>query len=93
MSFVGPRPERPAMVDGLRQTIPYYDERHCVRPGITGWAQVNYGYGGSVEDTLRKVEFDLFYLKNLSLLLDVRILLRTVRIVLLGWGGDKGTPS
>jgi sugar transferase (PEP-CTERM system associated) len=87
MSVVGPRPERPALVEGLRRTIPYYDERHALRPGITGWAQVNYGYGGSVEDSLRKVEFDLFYLKNLSLLLDARILLRTVAIVLLGRGG------
>ncbi len=91
MSLVGPRPERPAMVERLSRTIPYYDERHTVRPGITGWAQVNYGYGGSVEDALRKVEFDLFYLKNLSLLLDVRILLRTVRIVLLG--KSEGLPK
>jgi sugar transferase (PEP-CTERM system associated) len=86
MSFVGPRPERPAMVDRLSEMIPYYNERHALRPGITGWAQVNYGYGGSVEDALRKVEFDLFYLKNLSLTLDARILFRTVRIVLFGRG-------
>jgi lipopolysaccharide/colanic/teichoic acid biosynthesis glycosyltransferase len=87
MSFVGPRPERPVMVDRLSQLIPYYDERHALRPGITGWAQVNYGYGASVEDALRKVEYDLFYLKNLSFLLDTRILFRTVCMVLFGRRG------
>src|SRR5205823_1582792 len=69
MSFVGPRPERPVFVESLRQAIPYYDERHSVRPGITGWAQVQYGYGASLEDAYRKLEYDLFYLKNMSILL------------------------
>jgi sugar transferase (PEP-CTERM system associated) len=86
MSFVGPRPERPEFVDSLRQQISYYDERHSVRPGITGWAQISYPYGASVEDALRKLEYDLFYLKNLSIFFDIAIILRTVRIVLMGEG-------
>jgi lipopolysaccharide/colanic/teichoic acid biosynthesis glycosyltransferase len=86
MSFVGPRPERPVFVDSLQQRISYYDERHSARPGITGWAQVSYPYGASVEDALRKLEYDLFYLKNLSVLFDCAIILRTVRIVLMGAG-------
>ena len=87
MSFVGPRPERPEFVQDLRQTIPYYDERHTVRPGITGWAQVQYRYGASVEDSFNKLEYDLFYLKNLSLVFDLVILFQTIRIVVSGHGG------
>jgi sugar transferase (PEP-CTERM system associated) len=87
MSFVGPRPERPEFVQELRKTIPYYDERHTVRPGITGWAQVQYHYGASVEDAFNKLEYDLFYLKNLSLTFDLAILFRTVGIALGGHGG------
>ena len=86
MSFVGPRPERPVFVDDLRQKISYYDERHSVRPGLTGWAQVSYTYGASVEDAFRKLEYDLFYLKNLSILFDCSIIIRTCRIVLMGQG-------
>lgn len=86
MSFVGPRPERPVFVDSLRQQISYYDERHSVRPGITGWAQVSYPYAATVEDTIRKLEYDLFYLKNLSIFFDCAIILRTTRIVLMGEG-------
>jgi len=86
MSFVGPRPERPCFVEELREQIPYYDERHSVRPGITGWAQVEYGYGASVEDAFRKLEYDLFYLKHLSILFDIAIVFRTVRVVLFGFG-------
>lgn len=86
MSFVGPRPERPVFVEQLREQIPYYDERHSVRPGITGWAQVQHSYGGTVEDSVRKLEYDLFYLKNMSILFDCAILLQTVRIVLFGRG-------
>jgi sugar transferase (PEP-CTERM system associated) len=86
MSFVGPRPERPVFVDQLRQEISYYDERHSVRPGITGWAQVEYDYGGNVEGAFRKLEYDLFYLKNMSVLFDFAIMLRTIRIVLTGSG-------
>ena len=87
MSFVGPRPERPVFVDELRQKISYYDERHSVRPGLTGWAQVSYTYGASVEDAFRKLEYDLFYLKNLSILFDCSIIIRTCRIVLMAQGG------
>ena len=86
MSFVGPRPERPCFVEQLREQIPFYDERHSVRPGITGWAQVEYTYTASVEDAFRKLEYDLFYLKNLSILFDFAILFRTVRVVLFGAG-------
>jgi sugar transferase (PEP-CTERM system associated) len=87
MSFVGPRPERPVFVAQLRQVISYYDQRNSVRPGLTGWAQVEYRYGASVEDAARKLEYDLFYLKNMSLLFDLLIVLKTVRIVLTGFGG------
>jgi sugar transferase (PEP-CTERM system associated) len=86
MSFVGPRPERPEFVEKLREAIPFYDERHSVRPGITGWAQVQYRYGASVEDSYRKLEYDLFYLKNMSFFFDCAIVLQTVRIVLFGHG-------
>ena len=86
MSLVGPRPERPEFVKILQTQISYYDERHTVRPGITGWAQIQYGYGSTVEDTIRKLEYDLFYLKNLSLFFDCAIILDTVRIVLTGHG-------
>jgi sugar transferase (PEP-CTERM system associated) len=86
MSFVGPRPERPEFVDQLRAVIPYYDERHTVRPGITGWAQVQYEYGATVEAACRKLEYDLFYLKNMSTLFDLRIIYRTVQTVLTGKG-------
>ena len=87
MSFVGPRPERPCFVEKLRQTIPYYDERHSVRPGLTGWAQVQYAYGASVEDAFKKLEYDLFYLKHLSVTFDLLIILQTIRIILAGRGG------
>jgi exopolysaccharide biosynthesis polyprenyl glycosylphosphotransferase len=87
MSFVGPRPERPEFVEELRKAIPYYDERHSVRPGLTGWAQVQYSYGASVEDAANKLEYDLFYLKHPSLTFDLAIILQTIRIVLSGRGG------
>jgi sugar transferase (PEP-CTERM system associated) len=86
MSFVGPRPERPCFVEELRKTIPYYDERHSVRPGITGWAQVEYFYGSSVEDAFNKLEYDFFYLKNMSVLFDLAIIFQTIRIVIRGQG-------
>jgi sugar transferase (PEP-CTERM system associated) len=86
MSFVGPRPERPVFVEQLRKVISYYDERHSVRPGITGWAQVQYHYAASVEDAACKLEYDLFYLKNMSLLFDLAIVLKTVRIVVTARG-------
>lgn len=86
MSFVGPRPERPEFVALLRDRFPYYDYRHAVRPGITGWAQVNFPYGATVEDAREKLELDLYYLKNFSVLMDLVILIRTVKIILFGWG-------
>lgn len=82
MSFVGPRPERPQFVDDLEQKLPYYAERHMVKPGITGWAQINYPYGASIEDSRQKLEYDLYYAKNYSPFLDFLILLQTVRVVL-----------
>lgn len=86
MSLVGPRPERPEFVAELTKQIPYYGQRHIVRPGLTGWAQVRYTYGASEEDALQKLQYDLFYIKNLSLALDVFILLNTVKTVLLRRG-------
>jgi lipopolysaccharide/colanic/teichoic acid biosynthesis glycosyltransferase len=86
MSLVGPRPERPEFVDMLRQKIPFYGERHSIRPGLTGWAQVRYAYGASVEDAMEKLQYDLFYLKNMSLALDVVIAFETAKIVLLRRG-------
>ncbi|MDQ2878096.1 MAG: TIGR03013 family PEP-CTERM/XrtA system glycosyltransferase [Pseudomonadota bacterium] len=82
MSFVGPRPERPQFVDDLEQQINYYAERHMVKPGITGWAQINYPYGASIEDSRQKLEYDLYYAKNYSPFLDLLILLQTIRVVL-----------
>jgi sugar transferase (PEP-CTERM system associated) len=86
MSFVGPRPERPEFVDMLTGQIPFYAVRHSVKPGLTGWAQVRYSYGATVEQSVRKLEYDLYYVKNHTLALDVLILLETVRVVLLGEG-------
>jgi sugar transferase (PEP-CTERM system associated) len=86
MSLVGPRPERPCFVDKLKEEIRFYDLRHSVKPGLTGWAQVRYSYGASVEDATRKLQFDLYYVKNHSLFLDVIILVDTVRVVLFGEG-------
>ncbi|MDZ7697217.1 MAG: sugar transferase [Deltaproteobacteria bacterium] len=86
MSLVGPRPERPEFVKELETRIPFYGIRHSIRPGITGWAQVKYGYGASVEDALKKLEYDLFYLKNMSILLDIKILIKTIGVVLFGQG-------
>ena len=85
--MVGPRPERPEFVEELRKQISYYDERHSVRPGVTGWAQVQYRYGSSVEDAARKLEYDLFYLKNMSVFFDAAIIIDTVRTVVGGHGG------
>lgn len=82
MSFVGPRPERPNFVEDLARLIPFYNERHVVKPGISGWAQINYPYGASVEEARKKLEYDLYYIKNYSLFLDLFILLQTVRVVL-----------
>jgi sugar transferase (PEP-CTERM system associated) len=82
MSFVGPRPERPEFVGALAQKVPFYEERHFVKPGITGWAQVRYSYGASEKDAQEKLEYDLYYVKHHSLALDLLVLLQTVEIVL-----------
>ena len=86
MSFVGPRPERPQFVAELAKEIPYYHERHAVKPGITGWAQVCYPYGASIEDSSQKQEFDLYYIKNHTIFLDMLILCQTAEVVLFGKG-------
>lgn len=86
MSFVGPRPERPEFVARLVAAIPFYEYRHVMRPGITGWAQVNLPYTATVEDSRDKIEYDLYYLKNFSPLMDIFIMARTVKIILFGWG-------
>ncbi|RKZ69839.1 MAG: hypothetical protein DRQ44_02430, partial [Gammaproteobacteria bacterium] len=88
MSFVGPRPERPEFVDNLAKTIPYYQERHRVKPGLTGWAQVCYSYGDTVGDSVQKLQYDLYYVKNYSVLLDLLILLQTAEVVMLGKGAQ-----
>ena len=86
MSVIGPRPERPYFVEQFNKLIPSYDDRHAVLPGITGWAQVNYPYGASLKDAREKLRYDLYYIANYSLLLDLKILLATVRVVLSGKG-------
>jgi exopolysaccharide biosynthesis polyprenyl glycosylphosphotransferase len=90
MSFVGPRPERPVFVEELAQQVPFYQERLMVQPGLTGWAQVNYPYGSSVEDAKWKLEYDLYYMKHMSLFLDLFIILDTVRIVVRGGMSAEG---
>lgn len=86
MSFVGPRPERPYFVSELSRQIPYYNTRHTVKPGITGWAQVRYAYGASVEDAVEKLQYDLYYVKNHTLFLDIMVLFQTIQVVLWGKG-------
>jgi len=88
MSFVGPRPERPEFVEELAKTVPYYEERHRVKPGLTGWAQVCYSYGDTVGDSVEKLQYDLYYVKNYSVLLDLLILLQTAEVVMLGKGAQ-----
>lgn len=86
MSFVGPRPERPFFIEQLKNEIPFYSQRHAVKPGITGWAQICYPYGASKEDALEKLKYDLYYNKHMSILFDLMIILETAKIVLLGRG-------
>jgi sugar transferase (PEP-CTERM system associated) len=88
MSIVGPRPERPEFVETLTHEIPYYRQRHCVKPGITGWAQINHKYGDTIEDTVRKLEFDLYYIKNLAPSLDAYIIFHTLKVMLLTRGAQ-----
>ena len=82
MSLIGPRPERPEFDQQLTKQIPYYELRHLMRPGLSGWAQVNYPYGASILDSSNKLSYDLFYLRNFSFLLDLLILFKTIRLVL-----------
>ena len=86
MSFVGPRPERPFFVEQLEREIPFYTQRHSVKPGITGWAQVKYQYGSSIEDAMEKLRYDLYYIKHLSIALDISIVFDTVKVILFGKG-------
>ena len=88
MSMVGPRPERPEFVKALNDQIPYYRQRHCVRPGITGWAQISYKYGDTLEDTITKLEYDLYYIKNMSMSLDTYIIFHTLKAMLLSRGAQ-----
>ena len=88
MAFVGPRPERPEFVEWLSREIPYYNVRHMVRPGLTGWAQVKYKYGSTVEDAREKLQYDLFYIKNASIGLDLLIMFQTIKTVLLKRGAQ-----
>ncbi|MBL4711822.1 MAG: TIGR03013 family PEP-CTERM/XrtA system glycosyltransferase [Gammaproteobacteria bacterium] len=88
MSFVGPRPERPEFIEKLSKSIPYYEERHRVKPGLTGWAQVCYAYGDTEQDSVEKLQYDLFYVKNYNVLLDLLILLQTAEVVMLGKGAQ-----
>jgi lipopolysaccharide/colanic/teichoic acid biosynthesis glycosyltransferase len=81
MAFIGPRPERPEFVRSLRVNIPYYEQRHLTKPGLTGWAQICYPYGASTEDAWNKLSYDFFYIKNSSLTLDLQILLQTIGAV------------
>lgn len=86
MSLIGPRPERPEFVENLKKVIPYYSKRHFIKPGVTGWAQVKYPYGASVQDAVEKLRYDLYYIKHFSLVLDMQILFETVKVVLFGRG-------
>ncbi len=88
MSIVGPRPERPEFVTELEKLIPYYRHRHCIKPGITGWAQINHKYGDTIEDTIVKLEYDLYYIKNLAPALDAVIMFRTAKVMLLSRGAQ-----
>jgi lipopolysaccharide/colanic/teichoic acid biosynthesis glycosyltransferase len=88
MAIVGPRPERPEFVETLVRDIPFYRQRLCLKPGITGWAQINHKYGDSVEDSLTKLEYDLYYVKNLGPAIDAYIIFHTIKVILLGRGAQ-----
>jgi lipopolysaccharide/colanic/teichoic acid biosynthesis glycosyltransferase len=88
MSFVGPRPERPYFVQQLTSIIPYYAQRHAVKPGVTGWAQVKYRYGSSIEDAMEKLRYDLYYIKHQSIFFDLTIFMDTVKVILTGKGAQ-----
>jgi len=86
MSFIGPRPERPEFIAKLAEKIQFYNQRHLIKPGLTGWAQINFPYGASEQDALEKLQYDLYYIKNRSFFLDLSILLKTIKTVLSGGG-------
>jgi lipopolysaccharide/colanic/teichoic acid biosynthesis glycosyltransferase len=86
MSFVGPRPERAFFVERLKETIPYYDLRHSVKPGITGWAQISYRYGDSEQDAVEKLQYDLYYIKHMSPVFDLQIIFESLKVILFGSG-------
>ena len=86
MDWIGPRPERPKFVRDLTEQIPFYNERHLIKPGLTGWAQVKYRYGVSLEDTLEKLQYELYYIKHKSILFDLIIILKTVEVIITGRG-------
>ncbi|MEW5744189.1 MAG: TIGR03013 family XrtA/PEP-CTERM system glycosyltransferase [Nitrospirota bacterium] len=86
MSLIGPRPERPEFIEGLSKIIPFYSQRHAVKPGLTGWAQIRYPYGSSVDDAIEKLRYDLFYIKHMSMLFDIGIILETIKVILFGRG-------
>jgi len=86
MNFVGPRPERPHFIAQLAQEIPYYEQRHLIAPGLTGWAQIKYPYGASIEDARQKLQYDLYYIKKQSLTLDATIMFETIKTILFGRG-------
>jgi len=86
MSFIGPRPERPEFIQRLEKKIPYYNERLLVKPGLTGWAQINFPYGASEKDAMEKLQYDLYYIKNRSFILDLSVFLKTIKTVLSGGG-------
>ena len=86
MQFIGPRPERKVFVEELNELTPFYNARHLIRPGITGWAQVKFKYGQNLEDSIRKLEYDLYYIKNKSITLDLRIIFKTVTTILFSRG-------
>ena len=88
MSFVGPRPERPYFVQQLTAQIPFYAERHAVKPGVTGWAQVRYRYGASVEDAMEKLRYDLYYIKHMSIAFDLTIVIDTVKVIVCAKGAQ-----
>jgi lipopolysaccharide/colanic/teichoic acid biosynthesis glycosyltransferase len=88
MSFVGPRPERSFFVEQLARDIPFYMQRHAVKPGLTGWAQVKYRYGSTIEDAMEKLRYDLYYVKHLSIVFDLTIVLDTVKVILFGKGAQ-----
>ena len=89
MSLVGPRPERPEFTEKLAAFIPFYNERHLVQPGLTGWAQIRFAYAASFEGAARKLQFDLYYIKNMRFLLDLAIMLRTFKTILVGLRHDE----